>query len=173
MQRRAQPVDQAILDQSVLFPDGVIASDGGGWSLDGKAVAGDTWPLPAKAWSHPRSAGTYARFLRHYVVERKTLSWLDAIARVSYGPAHLLEDAVPQMRRKGRIQVGADADIVILDPARITDNATYTVPARTSSGIDYVIVNGQVLVDNGELDPGRLPGRAIRNDQPPPSSGDR
>ncbi|GAB3282300.1 amidohydrolase family protein [Parahaliea aestuarii] len=168
----AVPEDQAFLDQSVLFPGGVIASDGGDWSLDGKPVESDTWPLPEKAWSHPRSAGTYARFLRNYVVERNTLSWLDAIERVSYGPARLLEAAVPQMQRKGRIQVGADADIVIIDPVRVTDNATYTAPAQTSSGINYVIVNGQVLVENGELDTDVLPGKAIRNDQPSQSSGE-
>ncbi len=159
----AVPADQALLDAAVLFPGGVIASDGGGWMIDGEWVTDDTWPLPENAWSHPRSAGTFARFLHQYVTETGKLTWLEAIERVSYGPAALMEAAVPQMKRKGRIQSGADADIVIIDPAEVKDNANYAAPARTSSGFEYVIVNGQVLVEGGVLDPGLLPGRAVRN----------
>lgn len=157
------PEDRAHLDKSVLFPGGVIASDGGEWLIDGEPVDASTWPLPEQAWSHPRSAGTYARFLRRYVRETGAVPLLEAIRRVSYGPASLLQEAVPQMRRKGRLQAGADADVVVFDLERVTDNATYAKPARVSSGMDYVIVNGQVLVDDGVLDVSRLPGRAIRN----------
>jgi N-acyl-D-glutamate deacylase len=154
---------QAVLDKSVLFPGGVIASDGGGWLVDGKNVANDTWPIPENAWSHPRSAATYSSFLRHYVRETKTISVLEAIRRVSFGPAQILEDAVPQMKRKGRIQVGADADIVIFDLATVTDRATYEKPAQASSGFDYVIVGGVPLVKDGILDTTVLPGQPVRN----------
>lgn len=154
---------QAVLDKSVLFPGGVIASDGGGWLVDGKNVSKDTWPIPENAWSHPRSAATYSSFLRHYVRETKTISVLEAIRRVSFGPAQILEDAVPQMKRKGRIQVGADADIVIFDLATVTDRATYEKPAQASSGFDYVIVGGVPLVKDGILDTTVLPGQPVRN----------
>lgn len=154
--------DRVYLDKSVLFPGGVIASDGGDWRLDGEQLDQDTWPLPARAWSHPRSAGTYARFLRRYVSETGAVSLLEAIRRVSYGPARIMQESVPQMHKKGRLQVGADADVVVFDLDRIRDNATYAEPARASSGMKYVIVNGELLVNDGNLDTKRLPGRPIR-----------
>jgi len=158
-----RPGDRAVLDRAVLFPGGVIASDGGDWLLDGKPVPPQTWPLPETAWSHPRSAGTFARFLRLYVREAGAISLLEAIDRVSYGPARILEGGVPQMGRKGRLQPGADADIVVFDLERIGDRATYETPARVSAGIEYVLVNGAVLVADGVLDAQAMPGRAIRN----------
>lgn len=157
--------DQLLLDEAVLFPQGVIASDGGDWTVAGEPLPAGTWPLPDTAWSHPRSAGTFARFLRQYVFEREALSLLEAIERISFGPAAILQESVPQLRLKGRIQAGADADIVVFDLARITDNADYANPARPSSGMDYVLVNGVVLVADGELDTTVMPGRAVRNDR--------
>lgn len=159
----SNPADQKLLDQSVLFPGGVIASDGIEWKVDGKKIDQTIWPLPENAWSHPRSAGTYARFLSHYVREQQAVSLLQAITRVSYGPAKILQDAVPQMRRKGRIQEGADADIVIFDLATVKDRATFEKPAQASEGFDYVVVNGVVLVAQGKLKTDVMPGRAIRN----------
>ncbi len=157
------PKDRAFLDMSVLFPGGVIASDGGNWLVDGKMVDQNTWPVPANAWSHPRSAGTFARFLGTYVREREEVSLLDAVYKLSYGPAKILEDAVPQMKQKGRIQKGADADIVVFDLATVKDRATYAMPAQPSVGFDYVIVNGTVLVDGGEMQTDVLPGKPVRN----------
>lgn len=155
--------DQAKLDASLLLPGGIIASDGGPWQVDGMPVDKNTWPIPAAAWSHPRGAGTYARFLRRFVRETGTLSLLEAIERVSFGPAKLLQQSVPQMRRKGRIQVGADADIVVFDLANIADRATYAKPAQTSAGIHHVIVNGTLLVEDGQLHTDVMPGLPIRN----------
>ncbi|MEA1942497.1 MAG: amidohydrolase family protein [Pseudomonadota bacterium] len=154
--------DSALLAQSILYPGGAIASDGGSWSLGGETIAGDVWPLPAAAESHPRSAGTFSRFLRVYVRERQSIGLSDALAKVSLIPAQILEDAVPQMRRKGRLQEGADADIVIFDIETVSDRATYEEPAQPSAGFEYVIVGGTPLVWNGELDTSVLPGRAIR-----------
>lgn len=159
-----KPEDQAKLDASILFPGGVIASDGGTWQVDGAPVDKDVWPLPENAWSHPRGAGTYARFLRRYVRESKSMTLMEAIERISYGPAKILQDAVPQMKKKGRIQVGADADIVIFDLETISDRATYARPAQTSEGIRHVIVNGTLLVENGTLNTNVMPGRPIRNE---------
>jgi Amidohydrolase family len=156
--------DQAFLDKAVLFPGGVIASDGGDWLVDGKALSRGTWPIPENARSHPRSAGTYSRFLRRYVRETKSVSLLEAIRRVSYGPAKILQESIPQMKKKGRIQVGADADITIFDLATVTDKATYAKPAQASQGIEHVIVGGVPLVENGKLKTDVFPGRPIRNE---------
>lgn len=150
------------LDRSVLFPGGAIASDGGTWRVGGQPVADDTWPLPETAQSHPRSAGTFARFLRVYARERRALTWSEAIAKASLYPARVLEEAVPQMRLKGRIQPGMDADVVVFDPETVSDRSSFARPAQTSIGFQYVFVSGQVLVDGGVLLTDRLPGQPIR-----------
>ena len=91
------------------------------------------------------------------------MTLLEAIGRISYRPAKILQDAVPQMKKKGRLQVGADADIVIFDPETVSDRATYEKPAQASVGFRHVIVNGVPLVTDGVLDTSVLPGKAIRN----------
>ena len=66
------------------------------------------------------------------------------------------------MKNKGRIRVGADADITIFDPEQIIDQATYEEPAKYSKGIEYVLVNGTIVVKNGQLQEGKFPGKAVR-----------
>lgn len=156
------PEDRAMLAQSILYPGGAIASDGDVWRLNGDEIADDVWPLPADADSHPRSAGTFSRFLRVYVRENAMISLSDALAKVSLIPAQILEDAVPQMRSKGRLQEGADADIVIFDIDTVGDRATYEQPAQPSVGFEYILVAGTPLVWQGELDTTVLPGQPIR-----------
>lgn len=111
--------------------------------------------------THPRSAGSYARTLRWLVRERGVLTLADAIRRSSLLPAQILADTVPAMRRKGRIQVGADADLVVFDPATVTDRATYT-KVSPSTGFQHVLVGGTPVVLNGEIVLDVLPGRAVR-----------
>jgi N-acyl-D-aspartate/D-glutamate deacylase len=94
--------------------------------------------------------------------ENGALSLMDALGKMSYLPAKRLERAVPQMRTKGRISVGADADIVVFDPDRVIDRATFNEPARPSEGIEYVLVNGEFIVLGGELLENTYPGRPIR-----------
>jgi N-acyl-D-aspartate/D-glutamate deacylase len=114
------------------------------------------------ALGHPRGAGTYARAIRTLYRERRLLSLSETIARCSLIPAQILEESVPAMSSKGRISPGNDADIVIFDPARITDNATYVDGTRPSSGISRVLVGGIPVVDGGILVEDALPGRPIR-----------
>jgi N-acyl-D-glutamate deacylase len=154
--------DQNYLDQSVLFPGGAIASDAMPWTSKGQPITGDVWPLPEDAFAHPRSAGTYTRFLRDYVRERRKVTLQEGLRRLTLIPAQILEGSVPQMKRKGRLQVGADADVVVFDPATVSDRATYTQPNQTAVGMRYVIVNGKAVIRDGKLVRNALPGRAIR-----------
>ena len=82
---------------------------------------------------HPRTAGTYSRVLGRYVRESHALTLMDAIRKMTLMPAQRLEGRVRAMQAKGRLRVGADADITIFDAAKIVDRSTYR-DARTSAG---------------------------------------
>ena len=110
---------------------------------------------------HPRTSGTYAKVLGRYVREEHAIDLMDAIRRMTLAPAQRLEARVPAMKDRGRIRVGADADLTIFDPATVIDRATYEDATIPSAGIPYVIVNGQLVVDGGQLTSAR-PGLAIR-----------
>jgi len=111
---------------------------------------------------HPRTAGTYARVLGRYVRERQILTLTDALRKMTLAPAMRLERRVPSMKNKGRIRIGADADLVVFDPAKIIDRSTYEAPAKYSEGMKYVLVNGVVIVKAGELQADVTPGQPVR-----------
>ena len=89
---------------------------------------------------------------------------MDALRRMSLEPARRLEERVPSMRDKGRVRVGADADITIFDSRTVIDRSTYMDATITSQGIEYVLVNGVPVVDGGELVEGMRPGQPVRAD---------
>jgi N-acyl-D-aspartate/D-glutamate deacylase len=111
---------------------------------------------------HPRTAGTYSRVLGHYVREQRALTLMDALTKMTLMPAQRLERRVPSMKNKGRIRLGADADLTIFDPQTITDRSTYKEPAQYAAGIRFVVVNGVVVVKDGQLQSGVNPGRPVR-----------
>ena len=111
---------------------------------------------------HPRTSGTYARVLGHYVREAKTLTLDQAIRKMSLMPAERLEKLAPQFRNKGRIKLGADADIAVFDAATVIDKSTYQSPAAPAVGFRFVLVNGVPVVRDGSVVDGVFPGRAAR-----------
>jgi len=135
------------MEYALAHPAVMIASDGVGF-VNGRA--------------HPRGAGSFARVLGRYVRDSGTLSLMEAIRKMTLMPAQRLQGAVPQMRRKGRVSVGADADLTLFDPRTVLDRATFAEPAQASAGIPYVIVGGQLVVRDGALVEGVMPGVAIR-----------
>lgn len=159
----SNPEDKEQLDRSVLYPGGAIASDAMPWAMpDGSMIEGDVWPMPEGAFAHPRSSGTFTRFLRTYVRERDALPLMEALEKASLIPAQILEKSTPQMAKKGRLQVGMDADIVVFDMETVSDKGTYTEPAQTAVGMKHVLVNGVPLIEDGNLDLEAFPGKAIR-----------
>jgi N-acyl-D-aspartate/D-glutamate deacylase len=110
---------------------------------------------------HPRNAGTFCRILARYVRNQGTLTLMDAIRKMSLMPAQVLERSTPSARLKGRLQEGADADVVIFNPQTVTDRATYQHPMEPSVGVEYLLVGGVTLVERAKLMEGVFPGKAI------------
>ena len=161
------PDDLALLDASILHPNILIESDEMFWMFMDKHnhvinYEGDAWPLPKETFSHPRSNGTFAKILRSYVRERKVMSMHEALRKMCLMPAQTLEDFVPQMKKKGRLQKGMDADVVIFNPDTISDVGTYTEPNQPAVGVQTLLVNGSLVVGDGKLILDAAPGQPIR-----------
>ncbi len=140
-------IPQEMCDLAVAHPQVIIASDGLGVGMGDK---------------QPRGAGTFSRVLGHYVREKKALTLMQALRKMTLMPAQRLEKVVPQMKNKGRIKVGADADLTIFDPERVIDRATYEKPMHPAEGIIHVLVGGVFVVKNSALVEAGFPGQAIR-----------
>ncbi len=144
---RSEEVNEWITAQ----PDVMVASDGIPF-FNGPA--------------HPRGAGTFARVLGRYARDKNGLPLMDALRKMTLMPAQRLSGAAPQMRKKGRLQVGADADITVFDAARILDLSTYEKGDIPSRGIAHVLVGGTFVVRDGKPVEGVFPGSAIRGERP-------
>jgi N-acyl-D-aspartate/D-glutamate deacylase len=111
---------------------------------------------------HPRGAGTFTHVLGRLTRDEGHLTLMQALAKMTIMPARRLERSVPSMRHRGRLQEGALADITIFDPAEVIDRATYVNSAQYSEGVRYVLVNGTVVLADGEFVEGATPGHQIR-----------
>ena len=132
---------QEVVDKVIPHPLVMIASDG--------------------AEGHPRNAGTFSRVLAQYVREKGSISLMDAIRKMSFMPAQMLERSTPAARHKGRLQEGADADIVVFDAGTIADRSTFQKPMAPSTGVHYLVVGGMLVVDEGQIVPEVFPGRPL------------
>ena len=144
-------------------PGVVIVSDG--MAIQDAKGQYYPWDSPYEGKSvHPRCAGTRAKVLR-MVREDKNMPLMEAISKMSYLHAKYFDElgGISQFRTKGRVQVGADADIVVFNPDTVTDNSTYEpgMGALPSTGIPYVLVNGVVVVKDSEVQK-VFPGKPIR-----------
>lgn len=133
---------QEMVDRVIAEPLVMIASDG----EDG----------------HPRNAGTFTKILARYVREQGSLTLMDALRKMSLMPAQRLEKSTPAARRLGRLQEGADADVIVFDATTVGDRATFQKPREPSVGMKYVLVGGTLVIDDGVLVGRVFPGRAIR-----------
>jgi N-acyl-D-aspartate/D-glutamate deacylase len=143
---KSQPVlifsnTQEVVDSVIVNPLIMIASDG--------------------AVGHPRNAGTYSRVLAQYVREKKTLTLMEALRKMTLMPAQMLERSTPAAHKKGRLQEGADADIVVFDPQTISDRSTFEKPMEPSVGVHELLVGGTLVIDDGKMLSDIYPGRAI------------
>lgn len=117
--------------------------------------------MPYAPLAHPRTAGTFSRVLGKYAREDKVLDLITAIEKMTLLPAKRLEGIAPMMRYKGRIQIGADADITIFNPNTVIDKSTFEKGLAFSEGIEHVIVNGLFVLKNGKTIPNVFPGQPV------------
>jgi len=111
-------------------------------------------------WSnHPRAYGSFARLLGKYVREERVVPLEEAVRRLTSLPAHNL-----RLQGRGLLEPGYAADVVVFDPARIQDHATYDNPHQYATGVEHVVVNGTVVLRDGDHT-GALPGRVVRGPQ--------
>src|SRR5262245_26800060 len=133
--------------RKVALPYMNFGSDGAALSAEGVFL---------KSGAHPRAYGNFARVLGRYVRDEKLTTLEDVIRRLTSHPASVLG-----LRERGSLKEGYFADVVVFDPAKIQDHATYAEPHQYSTGVSEVIVNGQLALENGEPTAAR-PGRFVR-----------
>ncbi len=139
-------LDETDLRRALAHPHVMIGSDGSALAISGEMSAGKP---------HPRSYGTFPRVLGEYVREQRVLTLPEAVHKMTGMPARRLG-----LRDRGVIRVGARADLVVFDPKRVADRATFEDPHRYPAGVEHVLVNGSVVVKDGNHT-GSLPGRVL------------
>ena len=145
----AYAIPEEDVERALACPWMMIASDG---------------ILDSSHNNHPRASGTFTRTLAVYVREKKLLTLMDALARMSLLPARRMEQSDVAFQRKGRLAPGADADLVVFDPGRVADRATVEHPEALAEGMDWVLVGGKVVKGPQGLRRNMHPGEPLRCD---------
>ncbi|WP_157273033.1 amidohydrolase family protein [Paenibacillus daejeonensis] len=114
--------------------------------------------------NHPRASGTFARSVGKYVREDQIMDLPEMIAKLTLMPAQRLEKQSPSLQKKGRLAAGMDADIVIFDFDTIIDRSTVEQPELESAGIEYVLVEGELALENGEVNRSTRLGKPLRSE---------
>ncbi|WP_445381683.1 N-acyl-D-amino-acid deacylase family protein [Robiginitalea sp. IMCC43444] len=135
------------IEKKLKLPYMAVCSDAGSYTNEGPFLAQST---------HPRAYGSFSRLLAHYVRERKLISLEEAVRRLSGLPAENL-----RLKKRGLLKNGYFADLVLFDPEKVQDHATFEKPHQYATGITHVFVNGQAVIRNGEHT-GAFPGRFVR-----------
>ncbi|MDE3261905.1 MAG: amidohydrolase family protein [Acidobacteriota bacterium] len=138
-------MDPEMIELAITTPFVMVASDG----------------MPYAPGAHPRSAGTFSRVLGRYVRDQGVMTLNEALKKITLMPAERLQEVAPLMRRKGRIQIGAIADITVFDPDTIIDTATFEEDLTFSEGVAHVVVDGVPVVRDGALIEGVFPGKPL------------
>ena len=155
------PDDKALLLRSLAYEDSIVASDAMPIFFQDGTNESREWPLPAGGSTHPRTAGTFTRALRQMVRDHAIWTWVEAFRRCSYLPAQVMS-FTSDMAGKGYLGVGADADLVVINPDTVTDTATYLDPTSPSVGVAHLFVAGAPVVRDGAMLTDAFPGRPIR-----------
>lgn len=138
-------IDQADIDAAVMWPHSMICTDSWSYPINAPKTIGQP---------HPRSYGAFTEFLERYVINEKMLEWEEAIHKITYLPAEFF-----QLKKRGLIEEGYFADLVLLNPKQVKANATYISPRQLSSGVEHLWVNGIHLIQNGKMQsdtPGKI-----------------
>ena len=155
---------EQVVAETLAHPTVIVGSDAFPYTAKSDGSIVYDWDTPFDAVNgHPRGAGTHALVLQ-MVREKNLMPLMLAISKMSYSYAKFLQDnGIPQMANKGRIKVGADADITIFNPDTVKQVATPANGGLPSEGIPYVVVNGTVVVKDSKVLKDVFPGQPIRN----------
>ena len=156
-------IDEPGMLAALADPTVVVGSDQMPMTVSKTGKMAYDWDIAYEdVQGHPRGSGTHATVLR-LSREKNLMPLMLAISKITYMPAKWLgENGVDAGKKKGRLQVGADADITLFDAKTVTDNSTMTAGGLPSTGIPYVIVNGTVVVEDSKVKKDVFPGKPVR-----------
>lgn len=141
-------ISQEDIDTAILWEKAMICTDSWSYPINAPVSIGQP---------HPRSYGAFTEYLERYVKKLEALSWEEAIHKITYLPAQFFN-----LKNRGQIAQDYKADLVLIDPAALKVHATYTAPRSLSEGIEYLWVNGQMVIENKVINsntPGQILGR--------------
>jgi N-acyl-D-amino-acid deacylase len=130
-------INQTDIDTAILWKKAMICTDSWSYPINAPKSIGQP---------HPRSYGAFTEYLERYVLKLKALEWEEAIHKITYLPAQFFK-----LKNRGQIAPNYFADLVLLNPKTVKANATYTAPRSLSDGVEYLWVNGKLVIEKGEI----------------------